>query len=205
MIDKTVKNIIFDLGGVLVGLDKDRCVKAFNDLGAHHISRYVEEHRSEDMFSDLEMGRIGASEFCNSVRQTTGCNADDGQICDAWNALLTGIDDKRKSALMELHRNHRLFLLSNTNIIHWNKCADDYFRYYSYGADDYFDHIFLSYEMHLVKPQRAIFAETLRQAGISAGETLFIDDSEDNCRTAQEMGIKTMHVTYMDEWIHRME
>lgn len=91
-----IKNIIFDFGGVLVNLDKHRCIEAFDKIGAHEIVRYVDECRQEDLFHDLEVGNTGVEEFCNEVRRIcTGCNADDADICEAWNALLTGIPRQR--------------------------------------------------------------------------------------------------------------
>ena len=52
-----IKNIIFDLGGVLVGLDPKRCIEAFRKVGCGVLANYVEEHRTEDLFLDTELQR----------------------------------------------------------------------------------------------------------------------------------------------------
>lgn len=91
-----IKNIIFDFGGVLVDLDKQRCIEAFDKIGAHKIVKYVDECRQEDLFHDLEVGNTGIGDFCREVRRlSSGCKASDEEICNAWNSLLTGIPEQR--------------------------------------------------------------------------------------------------------------
>lgn len=66
--NKDIKNIIFDLGGVLVGLDVARCIDAFRRIGCGETAVYVEEHRTEDLFLDIELGRATTQDFCRKVR-----------------------------------------------------------------------------------------------------------------------------------------
>lgn len=200
-----IKNIIFDFGCVLVELDKQRCVEAFRSIGAESISAYVDECRQEDLFHDLETGKTDIAAFCDEVRrQAPACKADNDSICRAWNSLLGGIPRRRLEKLASLKGKYRLFVLSNTNPIHWRKAVDDYFTTDGMTVDDYFERVFLSYRMHLVKPDSEIFSQTLREAGIKAGETLFIDDSEANCRSAAATGINVMHVDNGDEWLDKI-
>lgn len=200
-----IKNIIFDMGGVLVGLDGQRCIRAFEEIGAHEISGYVRDHRTEDLFFDAEVGNIGEAEFCDEVRRVTGCKAADAQIIAAWNSLLTEIPDSKKLRLLELHDRYHLYLLSNTNVMHWTHCAGRLFRYGRWGVDDYFDACFLSYEMHLFKPDEEIFRQTLLEAGIEAGETLFVDDLPANCEAARALGIHVLHETTGTDWMSKIE
>lgn len=189
-----IKNIVFDWGGVMINLDKVRCVKAFDKIGAHHISSYVDECRQEDLFHDLEMGSITVPQFCDEVRrQCPECAATDEEICWAWGELLTGIPEYRVEKLRTLKSKYRLFLLSNTNVIHWEP--------YAHRLEGCFEKMFLSYEMHLVKPDAEIFREVLRQTGIRAEETLFIDDSANNCAGAASLGIHTHQVKVSDDWL----
>lgn len=192
-----IKNIVFDFGCVLVNLDKHRCVKAFDRIGANAISSYVDECRQEDLFHDLETGVISVEEFCDEVRRKSpGCLATNEEICWAWNELLTGIPAHRVERLKELKKRYRLFLLSNTNPVHWLPCSKQ--------LEGCFEKVFLSYEMHLVKPCREIFVQMLQEAGILAEETLFVDDSKANCHGAEALGIHTMHVSHGDEWLDRL-
>ena len=200
---KTIKNIIFDFGGVLVDLDKQVCVDAFERIGAHEISGYVDECRQEDLFHDLEIGNISVPEFCDEVRRKSQCTASDEAVCDAWNALLVGIPCRRLQALLALRDHYRLFLLSNTNAIHWEKAQTQLFPMDGSGVDDYFEETYLSYELHLLKPGSEIFDYLLKDAGIKAGETLFLDDSAANCKGATQVGIHALQ-TVGDHWIEKL-
>lgn len=200
-----MRNIIFDFGGVLVNLDRKRCIEAFTRIGAGAIAGYVDECRQEDLFHDLEVGDTGVGQFCDAVRQACGgCNATDEDICGAWDALLTGIPKRRLDKLAELKRDFRLVLLSNTNPIHWRKAVDDYFTQGGLNVNYYFEKTYLSYEMRMLKPDEEIYRKVLDSSGMDAGDTLFIDDSKANCAAAERLGITSMHVTCGDEWTERL-
>lgn len=159
-----IKNIIFDLGGVLVGLDPKRCIEAFRKVGCGVLANYVEEHRTEDLFLDTELGRISQEEFCNEVRRLSLTDTEDKDIVWAWNQLLTDIPVSKLRLLQRLRADgYRVFLLSNTNIMHWSYCRDHLFTVDGHCADDYLEHIFLSYEMHLAKPDTTIFFQALAE------------------------------------------
>lgn len=188
-----MKNIIFDLGGVLVGFDRQRSIDAFEQIGCGKVADYIRDHRTEDLFYRIELGEISTHDFCEEVRQMTATNADDEAIIHAWNVLLTPVTENRLQRLRELReKGHRLFLLSNTNDMHWQYCG--------HQLDGCFERVFLSYEMRLAKPDTAIFAEVLRQADIDAHDTLFIDDNADNIAAAASLGIKTFHNQNIDDW-----
>ena len=200
-----MRNIIFDFGGVLVNLDRKRCIDAFTRIGAGAIAGYVDECRQEDLFHDLEVGDTGVGQFCDAVRQACGgCNATDEDICGAWDALLTVIPKRRLDKLAELKRDFRLVLLSNTNPIHWRKAVDDYFTQGGLNVNYYFEKTYLSYEMRMLKPDEEIYRKVLDSSGMDAGDTLFIDDSKANCAAAERLGITSMHVTCGDEWTERL-
>lgn len=198
-----IKNIVFDLGGVLCGLDAERCIRAFHQIGAEEVAVYVEEHRVEDLFLQSELGYITTEEFCEEVRRITQRPIDDEKIVWAWNELLTGITPERRQAVLELSKKYRLFILSNTNDMHWKKweassllpLKGEVFK------DGVFEKCFLSYELHLAKPQREIFETVLQQADIKADETLFIDDSLKNCQAAEALGIHTYHNHHINDWL----
>lgn len=200
---RTIRNIIYDFGGVLVDLDKQVCVDAFERIGAHEISGYVDECRQEDLFHELEIGSISVHDFCEEARRKSSCQASDEAICGAWNALLKGIPRHRLTALLDLRQHYRLFLLSNTNAIHWKKAVDELFRMDGYGVNDYFEETYLSYELHLLKPGTDIFEFLLKDAGIKADESLFIDDSAANCSGARQVGIHALQATG-DEWLEKL-
>lgn len=196
-----IKNIIFDLGGVLTGLDGHRCIDAFDAIGCENISYYVKYHLTQDLFYDIEIGNITTLGFCDEVRRMTGKDISNEQVIWAWNQLLTGISKERLERLLLLCNKYRLFLLSNTNDMHWQLCKDEFFAYHGHQVIDIFDQVFVSYEMHLAKPNKEIFAEVLRQANIQPAETLFIDDSQVNLDGAASLGIRGYLNKHVDDWL----
>ena len=177
----------------MVGFDRQRSIDAFERIGCGKVADYIRDHRTEDLFYRIELGEISTHDFCEEVRQMTATNADDEAIIHAWNVLLTPVTENRLQRLRELReKGVRLFLLSNTNDMHWQYCG--------HQLDGCFERVFLSYEMRLAKPDTAIFAEVLRQAEIDASDTLFIDDNADNIAAATSLGIKTFHNQNIDDW-----
>lgn len=201
----TEKNIIFDLGGVLVGLDGERCIDAFTRIGCKEVSRYVALHQTEDLFLDIELGNISTGEFCDEVRRISSCKATDDAIIDAWNSLLTDIPDHKKQLMLDLRaQGKRVFLLSNTNAMHWTHTLEHLLPMGPWGASDYFEQTFVSYEMHMAKPSEQIFSTVLQQTGIKAEETLFIDDSRANIEAARSLGIHGFLEPTGEEWTKRI-
>lgn len=197
---KGIKNIVFDLGGVLIDLERQRCIEAFEKIGIGKIAYYVKEGRVEDLFYQSEIGAISSSEFCQEVRKRTASEVADQDIIWAWNQLLGNISNDKKELLLKLKTQYRLFLLSNTNDMHWQHCVEEKFHYRNFQVTDYFERVFLSYEMHLLKPSTLIYEEVLNAAQLKADETLFIDDSLANCQGANKVGIRTIQETTGLDW-----
>lgn len=195
-----MKHIIFDLGNVLVRLDTPACIEAFKKIGMEMVI-----HRANDdaksVLEQLGLGLISVETFCQKARELSGSQASDEAICHAANTMLVEIPDEKKRRLLDLRaRGHRVFLLSNTNSIHWGYCVEQLFPYKNYGVADYFERIFLSQEMHLQKPDAEIFNEVLRQTGIRAEDSIFIDDLPENCEAARGVGIQAFQNTNFDDW-----
>lgn len=195
-----MKHIIFDLGNVLVRLDTPACIEAFKKIGMEMvINRSNDDAKS--VLEQLGLGLISVETFCQKARELSGYQASDEAICHAANAMLVEIPDEKKRRLLDLRaRGHRVFLLSNTNSIHWDYCVEQLFPYKNYGVADYFERIFLSQEMHLQKPDAEIFNEVLRQTGIRAEDSIFIDDLPENCEAARGVGIQAFQNTNFDDW-----
>lgn len=181
------KNIIFDLGNVLVRLDTEACLQAFEDLGISLRSDVAKSAEAQRLMHGVGLGLITTAEFCDGVRHATGKEVTDNQIVAAADKMLGEIPDNRKELLLRLRgEGRRVFLLSNTIDMHWDYCVERLFPYKGYGVDDYFDGVFLSQRMHLEKPAPAIYKAVVQQTGVSPDETLYIDDLEENCRAARE-------------------
>lgn len=217
------KVLLFDFGRILVGLDKQRCVEALHKIGCGRIAYYVDDCRQEDLFHDLEVG--GSIEaFCDEARRQSSytdemgvfhpCNATNEEICWAWNELLTGIEVEKLRKVMALRKQgYRTAVLSNTNQIHWQKAIKDFFTIDGLKVEDYFDQIFLSCDLAMVKPDAEIYqavikglmpsvqGEDAEQQADVASQILFIDDSEKNCKAAEENGIWTIYDPDGTRWM----
>jgi HAD superfamily hydrolase (TIGR01509 family) len=187
-----IKNIIFDLGGVLINIDYNRTKKAFIDLGFTHFDEMYNQYTADELFARLETGKINDDDFYKSLLAKADKHLNTGQLTQAWNAMLL---DFRKDSLQHLPilaKQYRLYLLSNTNAIH-KQAFDGLFRkdIGDFSFDDYFIKAWYSHKIGLRKPNAAIFAFVLQDAGIKAEETLFIDDSYNNIEAALNMGFQT--------------
>ncbi len=191
-----IKNIIFDLGDVILNIDVPVASKSFADLSGREQSEILTIFKENELFRQFETGLMDESKFRNYVREILNFpDLSDEAIDTAWNSLLLDLPPERVELLKKLATQYRLFLLSNTSSIHItqvNKILEA-----STGVEkleDLFETVFLSYEMGLMKPDTRIYQEVLDKAGLKAEETLFLDDNADNIRGAAELGIETIHV-----------
>lgn len=199
MIEKGIKNIIFDFGEVLINLNRQRCIDSFKKLGVNNVEELV--NARQGFFMALEEGAISVPQFRNEVREAAkNASLTDRQIDEAWNSMLADLPSYKLDALLELRKQYRVFLLSNTNKIHWDWSLRHAFPYNGNNEKNYFEEIFLSYEMHLVKPGAEIFKAVINATGIKPEDTFFIDDSEANCKTAATLGITTHTASPGEDW-----
>ncbi|MDL2247593.1 HAD family phosphatase [Bacteroides sp. OttesenSCG-928-J23] len=202
MIKQETKYIIFDLGGVLVNLDRDRCVKNFKELGFANIEEMISSYHQDGIFLQLEQGLITAEEFRQKVRHEITRPATDEQIDAAWNSLLADTPTYRLDLLLELRKKYTLYLLSNTNEIHWQWCLENVFAYKGHTIDNFFEATFLSFRLHKTKPSPGIFQAVINESTLIPEETFFIDDSTANCETAEILGITTYTPAPGENWSH---
>ena len=191
-----IRNIVFDFGVILTGVDTKICVAALDKIGLARIGAYIGTSDKTGVCQELELGNISPLEFCQQARDLCDRpDVTDNAIIDAWNTMITGVPVAKLRRLKELRDTgkYRIMMLSNTNMIHWEKSVNDFFTMDGLTVDDYFDRIFLSCKMHLTKPDKAIFERMLEQSGAIADETLFIDDSARNCEVAESLGIHTFY------------
>ena len=150
----TKMNLLFDFGGVLVDLDAARCVRAFDAIG-FDVRPYLGTYAQTGLFSRLERGELTVPQFCDELRRLSGqAGLTDAQIVHAWQQYLVGVPAERLDMLLRVARHYPLYVLSNTNPIHWDMAVNDYFRYRGNQFSDFFRHAFLSYELSFFKDER---------------------------------------------------
>lgn len=194
-----IKNIIFDWGGVLIHLDRQRCTDTFAQYGVEVGDELTNPYGHRRDLMNFELGLMSVDEFHDTVRRIYGVQLTDEQIDHAWNALLVGIPTYKLDTLLELRKHYRLFLLSNTNAVHWKEGRKQ-FEYKGLQMEDYFDQIFLSHEIHELKPSPEAFRKVAEMAGIKPEETLFVDDLEASCKSAEALGFHTYCPVANTDW-----
>ena len=194
-----IKNLIFDWGGVLIHLNRQRCTEAFAQFGVQVGDELTNPYGHRRDLLDFELGLMTVEEFHNTVRRVYGVELSDEQIDYAWNALLAGIPTYKLDKLLELKKHYRLFLLSNTNEVHWEEGSKG-FDYKGLRAEDFFEQIFLSNEIHELKPSPEAFNKVAQMAGIVPEETLFVDDLQANCDAAAALGFHTYCPLANTDW-----
>lgn len=190
----TVKNIIFDLGGVILDLDFERMTQQFYKLGIPDFEDYFTLKKQVDFFEALELGLITPEGFCDRLREEAKVDVDNEAIEEAWNLILKDFSSERMNYLERISEKYNIFLFSNTNSIHAKcfekRCLEQTGR----TLESYFKQVFYSHSLHLRKPDMVVFKEVLERSGLQAAETLFIDDNLANIVGAQKVGLQTIHL-----------
>jgi len=191
---KGIKNIIFDLGGVIYAINYQSTIKAFEALGINDFEEIYAKAGQSDLFDRLETGNISKQEFFEQINKFLPVPISNSQITDAWNAMLIGFMPEAISCLNDLKDKYRLFLLSNTNIFHIEEIRKRVGETYFLEFCSVFDKVYLSHEMGLRKPHTEVFMHIVEEQSLVASETLFIDDSPQHVVGAVEAGLKAYHL-----------
>ena len=190
-----IKNLLFDLGGVLLNIDYNKTANAFKLLGVKHFDELYSQADANDLFESLETGKISEQDFYLTIK--TYCNADvtHQQIENAWNEMLLNFRTESLDYLIKLKDQYNIYLLSNTNSIHLSAFTKIFQK--ETGKVDLDGYFIKAYYSHLIqerKPYALTYKNVLEDAGIKAEETLFIDDSIKNIDGAKEAGLHVYHL-----------
>lgn len=197
MLVPSVKNLIFDLGGVILDLSIDHTLNSFAELSRMPKEKVHEIYFSAPGFLEYEKGLMDDKAFRDFVRETYVLSASDEAIDDAWNAMLRGIPALKLELLQKLQAEFQVFLLSNTNAIHIRHINDIMMPRLpeQRSLESYFHKAYYSHRMGKRKPDADIFEQVLEENHLVPEQTLFLDDYAVNIEGAKSLGIKTIHVT----------
>ncbi|WP_256009531.1 HAD family hydrolase [Desertivirga xinjiangensis] len=195
-----IKNIIFDYGNVIFNIDFNKTQHSFTELGIKNVERFFAHAGHDPIFNEFEKGNISSAEFRDGVRRISGePGLTDDQIDNAWNTLLIGVPPVNHEILLKAKKQYRTFLLSNINEIHMDYINDYLNREYHIESNDvFFEKVYYSHLIRMRKPDREIFEFVARDSNLIPEETLYIDDSPQHLKTAQEMGFNTYLMTKDD-------
>ncbi|MFI3281203.1 MAG: HAD family phosphatase [Rikenellaceae bacterium] len=201
----SIKTIIFDIGGVLIDLDRQRCVDSFTAIGFPEADNLIDCYHPADFFQKLERGEISVEEVCDIIRQKAEKEIPNEAICKAYCDFLTGLPLSKLRMMESLRqRGFKIFALSNTNQIVFPKVRE-LFAADGKCIDDYFDKLYLSCEMGCLKPDAEIFEKLIADSGIIPSEALFIDDSEHNVLAGKEFGMNVYLAKAYEDYSHIFE
>jgi len=201
-----VKNVVFDLGGVIMDINSHLTIDAFYDLGLRDIKGQYSQFGQLPFFSAFEKGEITADQFRGEIRQLAGIKLPDHDIDKAWNAMLLDIPGERLQLLEETKKHFPTFLLSNTNEIHYNffnQYVKDHFQLS--GISHLFKTDYYSHTMGMRKPHPEIYLELCKREGLKPAETLFIDDTLPNVEGAAQAGLIAYHLQAPETIINLFE
>lgn len=184
------KNLIFDIGDVIIDIDYLVTIGEFQKLAAVDFTEIVSYSKQHHIFDLFETGKITAQDFRNELKKFLKPDVSDDEITRAWNSILINFPEQKFALLNELKSKYNTFALSNINEIHVeaiNAAAREKLGVEELG--DFFHRVYYSNEVGFRKPEKEIYEFILSKENLNANETFFVDDKAENVEAAKQMGI----------------
>ena len=200
-----VKNIAFDLGGVVLALSYEQAVRRFEEIGLRNARQHLDAFEQKGIFGDLESGRITAEDFRRELSLLVGRELTAEACYQAWHGYVDYVPKRNLEAILSLRaRGFKVCLLSNTNpyMMQW---AERDFDGEGHPISDFFDAMYLSYQCGMMKPRREIFEMMLKGQQAKAEETIFVDDGPRNVEAAAALGMHTLCPHDNEDWTEPLE
>lgn len=184
-----MRSLFLDLGQVTVRLNMQHCIDAFKKLGINDVDQQITNSRQHGIFNGIELGLVSVEDFHSHVREHYGVQATDEQIDAAWNAFILDTPVELQQLIKKLHQKYNTYVLSNTNQIHYDYWAD-----HCMGGEggctveECFNKCYLSNDLHLAKPDPAIYKAVLADCGANPSECFYLDDNPANVEAARQLG-----------------
>lgn len=196
-----IRNIVFDLGGVIMTICQDEAIKRFKSIGLKNVENYLNPYTQTDIFGDIEEGKISAEQFREKLSELIGKEVTYEECKFAWLGYRKDVPLRNLDILRKLKvQGYKLILLSNTNpfMMSWGLSGE--FDGNGNSLESYFDSLYLSYKLGVMKPNKKIFQYIIDNEKIQPSESLFIDDGERNINTARLLGFKTLCPINGEDW-----
>ena len=188
------------MGGVIVDVRRERAIRNFRALGLSDAEKYVDDYHHKGIFIAFENGDIDCDEFCRLLCLQIGKSVPCEAIENAWKSMIDPPQTYKLEYLQELRKSYKVFLLTNNNPYIMNWACSPGFASSGKALSDYFDKIYVSYQMKCTKPGLKIFQMMMEDAAINPAESLFIDDSEKNIQAAADCGMQVCLVKNGVDW-----
>lgn len=186
-----IKNIIFDLGGVIINLDIPRTIKSFEAFGIKDFEKTYSQLAQTPLFDQFDKGLITEHDFFDGIRTQFKLQQSLTEIEEAWNSMLLDFPAQRLQQLLNYKKQYRTFLLSNTNVTHIRSFEQTLQQAHQVSnLSSYFEKDYYSCHLHMRKPDAEIFEFVLAENDLKPEETVFIDDTIIHVKGAEKCGIK---------------
>ena len=200
-----IKNILFDLGGVLVDLDVHASIRKMAELlpntdEAPITWKDLIGGGETKLVQQYQTGKITTDDFVQTILAACRPTTTREQIVDAWFAMLRTIPEQRLAMIRRLKEaGLHIYILSNINELHVDWVKQHYPELLALC-----DKAFFSNEIQIAKPDLAAYEYVLSHADIKADETLYIDDLGANITAGQAAGFVSIQAIG-DEWLTHTE
>lgn len=190
-----IRNVIFDLGGVILPIDYQLTIKKFQEIGFTNFHETFTQAAQNHTFDLLDKGLIAPAAFRDEIRTLAAKDISDARIDEAWNAMLLDFIPSRLHVLAQVKQRYNTFLLSNTNEIHYEVYIKQLYAQTGLPSlEQFFNKEYYSHQIHMRKPDAEPFELILRENNLKASETLFIDDTLQHIEGARRVGINAYHL-----------
>jgi len=190
-----IKNVIFDLGGVLLNIDYHLTIQAFVDIGMSNFQELFTQAQQSELFDKIEVGEISSDEFLAEIKALMPSYVSEVEIRTAWNAMLLDLPSERLDFLLAVKEKYNTALLSNTNSIHLESFYKELKKVHNLKSlDDYFHKVYFSCDLGMRKPNPETFLRVCELEGFNPSETLFIDDTIQHVEGAKQAGLQALHL-----------
>ncbi|MEA4967741.1 MAG: HAD family phosphatase [Bacteroidaceae bacterium] len=191
-----IKNLLLDLGGVVLNVDYHKMVDVFKEYGIMDFDKHFTQAKQVEIIDKFEEGKCSIEEFRNGIRDLVKVDLTDEQIDNAWFSMILDLPKERIELIGLLKLKYNVYLFSNTNELHIELLKKRYEE--EFGFDIFqmlFTKAYFSNEIKMRKPHPESFQWLLNDAEIKAEETLFIEDSPQHIEGAKKVGLNTYWLT----------
>ncbi len=200
-----ITHIVLDFGGVVAPVNMAGCLERYHALGFENVDKYLNLVRQEAFFGDFESGKIDGRQLSEIVSREAGKNISEEDCAYAFLGFFSGANPEElvhnlKAIKRWRSEGYRLALLSNTNPFVASWFLSDRFDGHGHPITDYFDHLYLSFRLKMMKPDEQIFRAMLEGEQVRADQVLYVDDGASNIATASRLGIHTVLASPENDW-----
>ena len=196
MIQNDIDAVIFDYGGVLINIDYDATIEAFNNLGIENFEKMYSQAEQSNLFNNIETGHIAPTYFINQLLDYLPSGTSANKVVEAWNAMIKNVPASSIELIEDLKKQGlKVYLLSNTNQLHIDVANREWAKVSTKKPVELFDAVYYSHEVKMRKPNKEIFEFVCEENSLDVSKTLFIDDSIQHIEGAKSIGLQTIHLT----------